>query len=283
MVRRASSGARVMDETALLDFESGDVQSCRVSSPGRREIDRWPAADCLLWSMFVNDVLSKLPPTFRFCEVGGGRWAPRILAQFAEASGVVYSTSPTVPSIEESRSLQVVSTEWDTSCSLADRSFDVTFAFRTVLDRAADPFVVVSELVRITRPGGFVAVVVSNLYGVVSDNLASGRPADAETALRGRGTIGPGLPTINLFTPELISTLLRQAGAYPLATLGLGPPVSRGLNLPGLKPDGSYLSLDGVVRDRILAIEELLARQVPQLGADLLSIGQIQPGWGTYW
>jgi SAM-dependent methyltransferase len=257
--------------------------------------DHGQLSEQLLWSVLTKSALRALPHGFRFCDAGGGsgRWSRRILAERGDASGVLLrGPERQLASAEESNEehgdrLRIA----PDLCGIADKSFDLAFSLHDMLAAAEQPGTLLKQLVRITKPGGFIAVVAPNLYHAIFLNLAHARLQEAERALTGRASYRPGAPERNVFTPRSLEEMVVRAGACPRATVGFPTVVHPSSADPDLREGQTFPAAalaNEESRRRIVAIEEALLMEsgpAPR-GIDLISIAIVPSTaqrWGDFW
>lgn len=261
-----------------------------------RAVDSLP--DSLLWAVLNERVLHGLAREMRFCEVGTGigGWSGRILREYSAARGVALIDSPgTVAAALGERDrhqgyqerLKVYSLDSMPLSKFDQHSFDLTFSFSSLLARSRSPESVLKELVRVTKPRGYIVCLVPNMHHAASWNLARSRIDGAERALSGRGTFGVGMPESNLYTRESIEALMTEAGACPEVTLGL-PPCSADASAAkvGYREGVPSSDLSRSLWRKIVDIEKKLLTTSALRGTDLLSIARVPHApsqWGQFW
>jgi SAM-dependent methyltransferase len=257
------------------------------------------ASGHLLWRVFTRNVLCQLPEVFRFCDAGGcGRWSLRILDEYAGASGVilrdrvhVFADAVANPLEQHVDRFDMGGTNLFGALDVAETSFDLTFSLQGILSSAEQPDEVLRELVKITKPGGFVVLLVPNMYHAVFCNLHRGRIAEAERAIAGRARYSPDTPELNVFTPGSLEALVKRAGACPRTTVGLpvvAEPWSSEADSWSEQTVHPTVFANEESRKRFLAIEEVLLNQseLPPRGSSLLSIATVPlraQSWGDFW
>ena len=249
--------------------------------------------DSLLWDVLVDRVLRELSREMRFCEVdaGTGGWSSRLLREYPGARGVALIDSRmAVAGVIGDRGhsngyrerLKVYSPDAMPLAKFDQHAFDLTFSFGGVLAWSRNPESVAKELVRITRPRGYVVSLVPNMHHAVSWNLTHSRIDEAERALGGRGTFGAELQELNLYTRESIEALMTRAGACPELSLGLPPcGFEEGGDGDAVLPNTARSSLR-----KILDIEKQLLTTSALRGTHLLSIARVPycpAQWGQFW
>lgn len=228
----------------------------------------WEFSDRLLWKL-VRGALpcaSSRGQRLRFLDAGGGtgRWSVRLLEAFPGATGVLLDVAPAM--LEEARRkalrrkvadrLDLVRHDLHDPFPFPRGSepFDVVLCLHNVAGLVADPARLLRRLVRATRPGGLLVLVVPNLHQAAWVSLRDGRPAEL-ARLRARGAVryGPGVPEVLCFTPASLRTLLGRAGCGEVAVHGF--PVS----VYPVDPAGSDPGLFRTPR----AVRRLVALEAP--------------------
>jgi SAM-dependent methyltransferase len=230
----------------------------------------WDFSDRLLWELVQRALPrprgSSRGAGFRFLDAGGGtgRWSVRLLEAFPGSTGVLLDVSPAM--LGETRRkaerrgvadrLALVRHDLHDPFPFPRGSepFDVVLCLHNVAGLVADPGLLLRRLVRATRPGGLLVLVVPNLHQAAWVSLRDGRPAELRRLLsRGCVRYGPGVPEVLCFTPDYLRSLLVRAGCGEVAVHGF--PVS----VYPVDPAGTDPGLFGSPR----AVRRLVALEAP--------------------
>lgn len=249
----------------------------------------------LAWSVVKKHVLDDLPVSFRFCGVDsdGAAWSVAVLDEYPGATGVAVCASrngTADTAVEESDGrLSLVHAHADDLSAFVGDTFDVTFSLGDLLARTQRVDALMSDLVRITKPGGVLVCSVPNLYHVVGCHVRAARFGDAKRALGGRARLSGEGGDVNVFTPLSLEQAIRRAGACPRLTLGL-PVVLPDEDSADGGSDGSHYSEmlgDDQCREDVLEIERALSgSSLAPRGSRLISIAVVSPPmrhWGDFW
>ena len=141
----------------------------------------WVLSDKLLWEIFKETVLNKLPENFKFLDAGGGtgRWTLKILEEFPKAQGMIIDISREM--LNEARSkvkkrnyekrVKIIEQNLEQIDNVKDDEFEISFNFHNVLGFVENPNTVINELHRVTKKGGYVVSLVPNLYHNIFFNI----------------------------------------------------------------------------------------------------------------
>ena len=183
----------------------------------------WVLSDKLLWHFFKKTVLKKLPEDFLFFDAGGGtgRWSLKILQEFEKASGLIVDLSADMlrqakQKVEHYKledRLALIEGNLEKLAGIASNTYDVSFNFHNVLGFVENPEVVINELVRVTKEGGYVVSLVPNLYHNLFFNLfVNNFNLFDETLSCGKGRFTENMPLMNMFTPIGLKELYERNG-----------------------------------------------------------------------
>ena len=244
----------------------------------------WAFSDRVLLSLLRRTLLSGLGEGegLRILDAGGGtgRWSLRLLRELPRATALLADVSPGMLEVARRKAARsgardrLALVELDLNAPLPRRLglFDVVLCFHNVAGLVADPAALMRRLVRVTAPGGRVALVLPNLWQAAAKSLRDGRPGElGRLATRSAVRYGDGVPEILVFTPSVARRCLEKAGCIDVAVRGF--PVS-------VHPEGPAEDLPAPLDDprllrRLVPLEtELcLPRDAAARGNSLLAIG----------
>jgi len=172
----------------------------------------WVLSDKLLWHFFKKTVLKKLPEDFLFFDAGGGtgRWSLKILQEFSKTSGLIVDLSQDMlrqakQKVEHYKledRLALIEGNLEKLAGISSNTYDVSFNFHNVLGFVENPEIVIKELTRVTKEGGYVVSLVPNLYHNLFFNLfVNNFKLFDETLACGKGRFTDNMPLMNMFTP----------------------------------------------------------------------------------
>lgn len=183
----------------------------------------WVLSDKLLWEIFKETVLNKLPENFKFLDAGGGtgRWTLKILEEFPKAQGMIIDISREM--LNEARSkvkkrnyekrVKIIEQNLEQIDNVKDDEFEISFNFHNVLGFVENPNTVINELHRVTKKGGYVVSLVPNLYHNIFFNIFVGNMELAnETMKTKKGRFTREMPKMNMFTPDSIKDIYEKIG-----------------------------------------------------------------------
>ncbi len=254
----------------------------------------WDFSDRLLWEL-LRRALPRPSPRgsgLRFLDAGGGtgRWAVRLLEALPGSTGVLLDVSPAM--LGEARRkakrkgvagrLEFVRHDLHDPLPFprAGAPFDVVLCLHNVAGLVADPWRLLRRLVRATRPGGLLVLVVPNLHQAAWTSLRDGRPSELRR-LRERGSVryGAGVPEILCFTPPLLRSLLARAGCDEVAVHGF--PVSVYPVDPAGSDPGLFATPRAVRRLVALEVPFCLDEEAASRGNNLLALARRAPSGST--
>ncbi len=244
----------------------------------------WAFSDRVLLSLLRRTLLSGLGEGegLRILDAGGGtgRWSLRLLRELPRATALLADVSPGMLEVARRKAARsgardrLALVELDLNAPLPRRLglFDVVLCFHNVAGLVADPAALMRRLVRVTAPGGRVALVLPNLWQAAAKSLRDGRPGElGRLATRSAVRYGDGVPEVLVFTPSVARRCLEKAGCIDVAVRGF--PVS-------VHPEGPAEDLPAPLDDprllrRLVPLEtELcLPRDAAARGNSLLAIG----------
>lgn len=183
----------------------------------------WRLSDKLLWNVFNEQVLRKLPTNFRFIDAGGGtgRWTMKILQAFPHAQGLIYDLSASMTAqarasaerIGVADRLRIQNGRLEDVDQAVAPGFDLIFNFHNVLGFVQDPRIVVAQLRTLLNDKGMLVSFVPNSYHAAFFNLMLGKLDEARRALTAnRSRFTDNMPDMHFFTPTAIANLYREAG-----------------------------------------------------------------------
>ncbi len=245
----------------------------------------WAFSDRVLLSLLRRTLLSDLGEGegLRILDAGGGtgRWALRLLRELPRATAVLADVSPGMLEVACRKAARsgardrLALVELDLNAPLPRRLglFDVVLCFHNVAGLVADPAALMRRLVRVTAPGGSVALVLPNLWQAAAKSLRDGRPGElGRLATQSAVRYGEGVPEVLVFTPSVARRCLEKAGCIDVAVRGF--PVSVHPEGPGEDLPG-YLADPRLLRRLVpLETELCLPREAAARGNSLLAIGR---------
>jgi SAM-dependent methyltransferase len=229
------------------------------------------AYDDLAWE-FVQPLLPARPGLVIDAGCGVGRWAARIVSLGHTVVGI--EQAPAMAAAARARlqtdRFQLIEGSMD-EVELPEGRADLVLALGS-LQYAFDPEQMIDRLVRWTRPGGAIAVLVDSLVALVLELLASGKHGEALQRLETRtGTWIQGEESADnhQFDQNRLVDTFRRAGLTGIRARGL---------LVGASALGRQRLFESLTRDweGQMALERRLAESslLADLGKQLLVSGQ---------
>jgi SAM-dependent methyltransferase len=245
----------------------------------------WAFSDAILLALLRRTLLAGLGEGdgLRILDAGGGtgRWALRLLRELPGATALLADVSPgmlEVARLKAARSgarerLSLLELDLNAPVPRGVGPFDVVLCFHNVAGLVADPAMLVRRLVRVTAPGGRIALVLPNLWQAAAKSLRDGRPGELRRlATQSAARYGDGVPEVLVFTPSVARRCLEKAGCVDVAVRGF--PVS-------VHPEGPGEDLPAFLHDarllrRLVPLETGLCLPVEAAarGNNLLAIGR---------
>ena len=245
----------------------------------------WAFSDRVLLALLRRTLLAGLGEGegLSILDAGGGtgRWALRLLRELPRATALLADVSPGM--LEVARRKAALSgardrlslLELDLNAPLPRRLglFDVVLCFHNVAGLVADPAVLMRRLVRVTAPGGRVALVLPNLWQAASKSLRDGRLGElGHLATRSAVRYADGVPEVLVFTPSVARRCLEKAGCFDVTVRGFPVsvhPEGPGEDLPPFLDDPRLLRRLVPLETNLCLPGEAAAR-----GNSLLAIGK---------
>ena len=185
----------------------------------------WKLSDKLLWEIFKETVLNKMPKDFKFLDAGGGtgRWSIKILEEYPRANGMIIDISKEM--LNEAKykinkgqygnRIELLEQNLEQIRNVNDNEFDLSFNFHNVLGFVKNPKLVINELNRVSKKGGYIVSVVPNLYHNIFFNIFVGDIELAnETINKQKGRFTREMPIMNMFTPDSIKKIYEEIGIH---------------------------------------------------------------------
>lgn len=184
----------------------------------------WNLSDKLLWEIFKDTVLSKMPENFIFLDAGGGtgRWTQKILDEYPKSKGIIIDISKDMLNEAKnkmqndkkySNRIDFIEYNLENIDCIETNKFDLSFNFHNVLGFVENPEKVISELYRVTKKSGYVVSLVPNLYHNVFFNIFVGDIQLAEETMKTKkGKFTKDMPAMNMYTPDSIQKIYQQVG-----------------------------------------------------------------------
>jgi SAM-dependent methyltransferase len=245
----------------------------------------WAFSDRVLLALLRRTLLAGLGEggELRVLDAGGGtgRWALRLLRELPRATALLADVSPGMLEVARRKAARsgagdrLSLLELDLNAPLPRRLglFDVVLCFHNVAGLVADPAALIRHLVRVTAPGGRVALVLPNLWQAASKSLRDGRPGElARLAAHSAVRYGDDVPEVLVFTPAVARRCLEKAGCVDIAVRGFPVsvhPEGPGEDLPAFLDDPRLLR-----RLVPLETELCLPGEAAARGNSLLAIGR---------
>jgi ubiquinone/menaquinone biosynthesis C-methylase UbiE len=252
-----------------------------------------PVADRPYWDFSDRVLLALLRRTLlvglgegaglRILDAGGGtgRWALRLLRELPRATALLADVSTGMLEVARRKAAlsgardRLALLELDLNVSLP-RSlgvFDVVLCFHNVAGLVADPAALVRRLVRVTAPGGRVALVLPSLWQAAAKSLRDGRPGElGRLSTRSAVRYADDVPQVLVFTPSVARRCLEKAGCFDVTVRGF--PVSVHPEGPG-EDLPAYLDDPRLLRRLVpLETELCLPAEAAARGNSLLAIGR---------
>lgn len=248
----------------------------------------WRLSDKLLWNIFNERVLSKLPENFSFLDAGGGtgRWSLKILQHYPNAKGITYDLSKSM--LEQARikkekycleeRWKIIQGDLHNIESIPEGTIDVSFNFHNVLGFVEKPDKVLLQIRHVLRKGGYIVSFVPNKYHSIYFNLTIQKIEEAKKSAQGIGRFTENMPYIHLYSPTKLEKLYKEVGLEKTNLIGF--PI---FIYPGYKEtqlEGSTDSLKDILSDRenfndIYELEtQFLQENLAARGNNLLIIGK---------
>lgn len=189
--------------------------------------DYWTFSDRLLWELLEETVLQpihKSKKNFTVFDAGCGtaRWSSRILNAYSEASAILGDITPEMLAVSKNKI---------DALKLSDRAelheldlnkldsynlpkSDIVICFHNVLSFVSDPQLVLESLWGHVAAGGYMVLVIPNLYHAASFNALQGKLSEAEKACNDFSVkFTDTVPDMWVFTPSKISQIFDKLGA----------------------------------------------------------------------
>lgn len=208
----------------------------------------WMLSDGLLWWLLEEQVISGLPPNFRFLDAGAGtgRWASKVLDARPDAHGDLVDLSPEM--LSEARRKLETSAEGRFSCAVEDldsfeptEEYDLVICLHNVIGFVDSPEQVAAKLFSALKPGGTFVLATPNFYHALYFGLANGDVALTEQIANTRKAwFNRDMPGMHSFTPRELSGLLQEAGESKV----LGFPITI---YPGMEETQLFGETDALV------------------------------------
>ncbi len=150
----------------------------------------WAFSDEVLLALLRRTLLSGLGEGegLRILDAGGGtgRWALRLLRELPRATALLADVSPGMLEVARRKAarsgardrLSLLELDLNAPLPRGLGRFDVVLCFHNVAGLVADPATLIRRLVRVTAPGGRVALVLPNLWQAAAKSLRDGRPGE---------------------------------------------------------------------------------------------------------
>ncbi|MFJ4851714.1 MULTISPECIES: class I SAM-dependent methyltransferase [unclassified Streptomyces] len=168
--------------------------------------------DALQWAALELSVFSRLPPGFRFLDVGGGagRWTHRIATQYPASSGMLYDLTAGMIDQAKDRAVRhgydhrvvhLCADVHDAAVLLEGQTFDLVFNSHHLLGFVPDPGSVIASLARLLSVDGLMVSFLPSRWHAAFEELALGATEQIERSLEGRHWPTNPAPYCHLFTP----------------------------------------------------------------------------------
>lgn len=196
--------------------------------------DYWAFSDRLLWSLLQDNVLEPLKnkkEDFTFFDAGCGtaRWSARILSGYDKATGYLGDLTPNMLQVAKEKVARigtndrVVFQEMDLNklSSYNVPKSDLIICFHNVLSFVSDPKAVITALYDRLSEGGYLCLVIPNLYHAASFSVLSGNLDEAERANNSCSVkFTETVPEMWVFTPGNMNEIFSQLGSIQSKVMG---------------------------------------------------------------
>jgi ubiquinone/menaquinone biosynthesis C-methylase UbiE len=245
----------------------------------------WDFSDRILLALLRRTLMAGLGEGagLRILDAGGGngRWALRLLRELPRATALLADVSTGMLEVARRKAtrskagnrLSFLELDLNVPLPRGLGQFDVVLCFHNVAGLVADPSALVRRLVRVTAPGGHVALVLPNLWQAAAKSIRDGRPGELRRlATRSAVRYGDGVPEVLVFTPSVARRCLEKAGCVDVSVRGFPVsvhPEGPGEDLPAFLDDSRLLR-----RLVPLETELCLPGEAAARGNSLLAIGR---------
>lgn len=226
----------------------------------------WRLCDLILENLFINE-LDKLDKHFKFLDAGAGtgEWSLKILKKYPESTGVCIDSSTEM--LEHCK--KKLSNFYDriniNSSNLEHMyydkcTFDLSFNFYVLPFTDNEP-IILKELSRVTKHGGYIISVVENFYNGLALNILTGDINRINNVcINKHERIGEKIPKIRFHTITDIKKLYKNSGIKIIDIKGFPIVSSTGIRekLTNNKYNINEVLQDENIFNRVLNIEKQL-------------------------
>lgn len=187
----------------------------------------WVFSDNLLWKLldkYCLQILADKKRNFHFLDAGCGtaRWSSRILKNYPGSTANLVDITPEMLSVSRAKltSMGLIDradlSEVDlnnSSLSELEKQNDLTICFHNVLSFLVDPIKTIGDYYKKTADGGWLALVVPNIYHGAYFSCLTRNPEEMRRVMAdGSVKFAPNVPEMLLFSPDNMRQTLADMG-----------------------------------------------------------------------
>ena len=212
----------------------------------------WVFSDNLLWKLldkYCLQVLANQKKDFHFLDAGCGtaRWSSRILKNYSSSTADLLDITPEMLSVSRDKlskmgiidraNLSEVDLN-NSDLSEMPQSNDLTISFHNVLSFLVDPIKTIGDFYKKTADGGWLALVVPNIYHGAYFSCLTRNPEEMQRVLEdGSVKFAPNGPEMLLFSPDSMRQSLSAMGWKNIEVYGF--PVTVYPNMEETRVEGN--------------------------------------------
>lgn len=187
----------------------------------------WVFSDNLLWKLldkYCLQILADKKSNFHLLDAGCGtaRWSSRILKNYSNSTAKLIDITPEMLSVSREKlammglidraDLSEVDLN-NSSLNELEKQNDLTICFHNVLSFLVDPIKTIGDFYKKTADGGWMALVVPNIYHGAYFSCLTRNPEEMHRVMAdGSVKFAPNVPEMLLFSPENMRKTLSEMG-----------------------------------------------------------------------
>lgn len=187
----------------------------------------WVFSDNLLWKLldkYCLQILAEKKGNFHFLDAGCGtaRWSSRILKNYSNSTANLIDITPEMLSVSREKltfmglidraNLSEVDLN-NSSLNELEKQNDLTICFHNVLSFLVDPIKTIGDFYKKTTDGGWMALVVPNVYHGAYFSCLTRNPEEMQRVMAdGSVKFAPNVPEMLLFSPDNMRQALFEMG-----------------------------------------------------------------------